>query len=158
MTRYQIFRQTSVDLFFSVRHCWAFPDNYIEKKIFRQKSYGMDISCSSFELTVSGQGKIPTKLLSIVFLLVIFLWTVEHFPTREYSEKKSKRRFSPDNSFFLTCLNRWIRQEIKFPDKSPRSFLSWIYSELLRVLNSRFPKKEKFWQKSDVAFLPTIFF
>ena len=154
MTRDQIFRQTSVDLLFCP--FLLSISRQLEKKIFRQKSYGMDLSFLSSELLnsyISGQGTIPAKLLSIFFLLVIFFWTDEHFPTKEYSDKSL-------NVVFLTYLNRWIRQGIKFPDKSLHCFPSSGRFFLL-ILNSwtaNFPTKKNSDKSLNVVFLPTIFF
>ena len=152
MTRDQIFRQTSVDLFFCP--FLLSISRQLEKKIFRQKSYGMDLSFLSSELLnsyISGQGTIPAKLLSIFFLLVIFFWTDEHFPTKEYSDKSL-------NVVFLTYLNRWIRQGIKFPDKSLHCFpSSGRFFFLFWTLEQQISQKIKILTKVWTSFFFQLF-
>ena len=62
--------------------------------------------------------------------------------------------------FFLTYLNRWIWQGIKFPDKRVLSFPSScrFFLLILKSWTANFPTKKSSDKILNVVFLPTIFF
>ena len=158
MTRDQIFRQTSVDLFFCP--FLLSISRQLEKKIFRQKSYGMDLSFLSSELLnsyISGQGTIPAKLLSIFFLLVIFFWTGEHFPTKEYSDKSLNVVFLPTIFFWHIWTDEFDKGS-NFPTKVYTAFLLPVVSFFLFwTLEQQISQKRKILTKVWTSFFFQLF-
>ena len=153
MTRDQIFRQTSVDLFF--------------------------LSVTAEHFPTSWEENFPTKVLWYGPFFFVF-WTVEqlHFWTRNNSSKTSQHIFSSGH-FLLNRRTfpdeRVFRQKSKcrFSDLSEpmnstrdqisrqkSTLLSFFRSFFLLILNSwtaNFPKNKNSDKSLNLVFLPTIY-
>ena len=120
----------------------------------------MDLSFLSSELlniTFLDMEKFQQNFSAYSFSSGHFLLNRRTFPDERIFRQKSKCRFSPDN-FFLTYLNRWIRQGIKFPDKSLHCFpSSGRFFFLFWTLEQQISQKIKILTKVWTSFFFQLF-